>query len=128
MVNAVAPMVDPLTQSTPPLSPAEDLVASIPSAATARIALSQADLNAMGTQLTAALGNDETLSTFAWTNAPSGRSGLMTPFRASTNGDTACRMVSVEITDGPRDVILLADACLQDGAWVFLTPRAGEAL
>jgi hypothetical protein len=34
----------------------------------------------------------------------------------------------VEITDNGKDTILLADACMQNGAWVFVTPRAGQVL
>jgi hypothetical protein len=108
--------------------PTDDFVASLP-ARTDRVSLTQADLNAMGRALTHVLASDADVGTFGWSHEATGRAGLMTPFRATSQGDQGrCRVVSVEITDGGRDTILLADACLQGGSWVFMTPRAGEVL
>lgn len=109
--------------------PADDLIASLPQNRASRVSLTQADLNAMGSALTHVLASDDDSGTFAWSQEATGRTGLMTPFRATSEGEQGrCRVVSVEITDGGRDTILLADACLQNETWVFLTPRAGETL
>lgn len=109
--------------------PAEELIASLPQQDTRRVSLTQSDLNAMGAALTHVLASDADVGTFAWSHEATGRSGLMTPFRATEESEQGrCRVVSVEITDGGRDTILLADACLQGGTWVFVTPRAGEVL
>lgn len=109
--------------------PADDLIASLPRPDTRRVSLTQSDLNAMGRALTHVLASDADVGTFAWSHETTGRSGLMTPFRATSEDDQGrCRVVSVEITDGGRDTILLADACLQSETWVFVSPRAGEVL
>lgn len=109
--------------------PADDLISSLPRNQSSRVSLSQSDLNAMGRALTHVLATDADIGTFAWSHEATGRAGLMTPFRATSENDQGrCRVVSVEITDSGRDTILLADACLQSGTWVFVTPRAGEVL
>lgn len=109
--------------------PADDLISSLPRNPSSRVSLTQSDLNAMGRALTHVLATDADIGTFAWSHEATGRAGLMTPFRAtSQNEQGRCRVVSVEITDRGRDTILLADACLQSETWVFVTPRAGEVL
>lgn len=109
--------------------PADDLISSLPRHRTNQVSLTQADLNAMGRALTHVLASDADVGTFAWSHEATGRTGLMTPFRSTSEDEQGrCRVVSVEITDGGRDTILLADACLQSEAWVFITPRAGEVL
>ena len=109
--------------------PAADLISSLPTTANDPMRLTQADLNAMGRALTHVLASDDDPGTFSWSHEPTGRVGLMTPFRQLGSSDEeACRLVSVEITDNGNNVILLADACQQDGAWVFVTPSAGQAL
>lgn len=109
--------------------PADDLISSLPRQQANWVSLTQADLNAMGRALTHVLASDADVGTFAWSHEATGRAGLMTPFRTTNEGEQGrCRVVSVEITDSGRDTILLADACLQGGSWVFVTPRAGEVL
>ncbi|MFK7793688.1 MAG: hypothetical protein AB8B88_13580 [Devosiaceae bacterium] len=129
--------VTPVNTTTPSQAsdrPADDLMASMPPArsnpASANdVTLTQSDLNAMGRALTHVLSTEEDSGTFSWSHEATGRSGLMTPFRAlSRSQQEACRVVSVEITDGGADTILLADACLQDDQWVFVSPRPGQAL
>lgn len=126
-LSAVAP-VDRDSTETASDRPADDLIANL-SPAAPRVSLSQADLNAMGRALTHVLSTDEDAGTFSWSHETTGRSGLMTPFRQlSASNQGSCRIVSVEITDNGNNTILLADACLQDDEWVFVTPRAGEIL
>ncbi len=127
-LTAVAPIA-PATPSEPSERPADDLIASLPSESEPRVTLTQADLNAMGRALTHVLSTDEDAGTFSWSHEATGRSGLMTPFRQlSSSSQGACRVVSVEITDNSKETILLADACMQNGSWVFVTPRAGQVL
>lgn len=127
-ISSVAPVVDPAASEAID-RPAEALIAAMPDLRDERVALTQGDLNAMGLALSRSLNGDPDIGTFAWSHAATGRSGVMTPFRSmSASGDSRCRVVSVEITDDGRNVVLLADACLQDGAWVFVTPRAGQVL
>ncbi|MFN3226450.1 MAG: hypothetical protein ACE360_09415 [Hyphomicrobiales bacterium] len=127
-LSAVAPVAS-AAPSAPSERPVDDLIASLPSESEPRVTLTQADLNAMGRALTHVLSTDEDAGTFSWSHEATGRSGLMTPFRQlSASGQGACRVVSVEITDNGKDTILLADACMQNGAWVFVTPRAGQVL
>ena len=110
-------------------SPVEELIASLPTESEPRVSLTQADLNAMGRALTHVLASDDDAGTFSWSHEATGRSGVMTPFRQlSSSSQSACRVVSVEITDNGHDTILLADACLQDGQWVFVTPQPGQVL
>ena len=94
------------------------------------LSLTRGDLQAMGRQLTTALQDDPAVGTFAWTHETTGRAGHMTPFAptAEAGNQARCRLVSVEITDRDLNRIVLADACLEDGTWVFVTPRPGEAL
>jgi hypothetical protein len=130
-LSSVNPVVTPVPASAgaqPTDMPTRDLIASMPDPATAPVSLTQSDLNAMGRALTDALRADRNAGTLAWSHGETGRAGAMTPFRPAPGGTRLCRMVSVEITDGPRDVILLADACEQGGNWVFITPLAGQAL
>lgn len=127
-LSAVSP-IEPEAPSAPSERPVDDLIASLPSDSEPRVTLTQADLNAMGSALTHVLSTDEDAGTFSWSHEATGRSGLMTPFRQlSSSSQGACRVVSVEITDNGKDTILLADACMQNGSWVFVTPRAGQVL
>lgn len=127
-ISAVAPVNEPASSAAAD-RPAEALIAAMPDLQNDRVSLTQSDLNAMGLALSRSLRDDPDVGTFAWSHTATGRSGVMTPFRTlNASGDGRCRVVSVEITDGGRNVILLADACLQDEAWVFVTPRAGQVL
>ncbi len=127
-VNAVQP-IEGVADAATSTRPADDLVAAMPDPAERPVTLSQSDLNAMGRALTHVLESDPQAGTFSWSHEATGRSGLMTPFRRlSTSSQGACRVVSVEITDNGHNTILLADACLQNDEWVFVTPRAGQAL
>lgn len=127
-LNAVS-QLEPAASGERSQRPMDDLIASLPADSEPRVSLSQADLNAMGSALTHVLSTDDDAGTFSWSHEATGRSGLMTPFRRmSSNSEGACRVVSVEITDTSNDTILLADACLQGDQWVFVTPRAGQAL
>ncbi|MEM6381139.1 MAG: hypothetical protein AAF739_00560 [Pseudomonadota bacterium] len=107
--------------------PAEALVAVVETTPQP-MSFTQADLDALGAQLTRKLAADAAVGTFDWSIETSGLSGAMTPFRSAQTGNEACRMVSVEVSDGNRDAIVLADACQRDGQYVFTTPQAGQAL
>lgn len=129
-LTAAMPLPTPVTsRDDTVVRPADDLISNLPQHSTSMVSLTQADLNAMGSALTHVLASDADVGTFGWSHEATGRAGLMTPFRATSEDEQGrCRVVSVEITDGGRDTILLADACLQSETWVFVTPRAGEVL
>lgn len=127
-LSAVAP-VDGQSVAPATTRPEDDLIASMPSGTAAGVSLTQSDLNAMGRALTYVLESEDEAGTFSWSHETTGRSGLMTPFRQLSRSDQgACRVVSIEITDGDADKILLGDACQRDGQWVFVSPQAGQIL
>ena len=139
-----APVPEPVTlpdtlTAVSPIAPAEDrreanavaddILASFPERTRDQVSLTQADLDAMGRALTYVLSTQDEPGTFAWAHEATGRSGVMTPFRRLSSSDQgACRVISVEITDGGKNTILLADACRQGTNWVFITPRPGDVL